>query len=111
MNIKTVKHQPWNTYSIAYLDGGYSNVHENDPEVLAWIAAGNVVAPEFTAEEIAANTAADTYQANLAYLRATDHKDLPSYPAKGGEVMADVKSARVSARLAVRAYKAAMETQ
>jgi hypothetical protein len=78
----------------------------NDPanrdcdDVLAWIAAGNTPAPQYTDAEIAFNTQAETNYASRAYLASTDW-----YITRKAEtaeaVPSDVTTARASARTAI----------
>ena len=78
----------------------------NDPanrhcaDVLAWIAAGNTPAPEFTDAEIAANAQAELNATNQAYLASTDW--YASRKAETGEAIPDdVLALRAAARLAI----------
>jgi len=78
----------------------------NDPanrhctDVLAWIAEGNVPAPEFTDAEIAANAQSSINSESLEYLKSTDW-----YITRQAEtavaVPDDVTTARAAAREAI----------
>jgi len=78
----------------------------NDPanrhcaDVLAWIAEGNTPAPEYTDEEIAANTQAETNSTSQAYLDSTDWY-ITRHAETGVAVPADVTTARAAARAAI----------
>ena len=78
----------------------------NDPAnrhcagVLAWIAEGNTPAPEFTDEEIAANTQAELNATSQAYLDSTDWY-ITRHAETAVAVPADVTTARAAARAAI----------
>ena len=78
----------------------------NDPanrhcaDVLAWIAEGNVPAPEFTDAEIAANAQAETNATSQAYLDSTDWY-ITRHAETAVAVPADVTTARAAARAAI----------
>ena len=78
----------------------------NDPanrhcaDVLAWIALGNVPAPEFTDAEIAANAQAELNATSQAYLASTDWY-ITRHAETGVAVPDDVTTARAEAREAI----------
>ena len=78
----------------------------NDPsnrhcaDVLAWIAEGNVPAPEFTDAEIAANAQAELNATSQAYLASTDWY-ITRNAESGVAVPDDVTTARAEAREAI----------
>jgi len=78
----------------------------NDPanrdcaDVLAWIAEGNVPAPEFTDVEIAANAQAETNATSQAYLASTDWY-ITRFLETGVVIPTDVTTAREAAREAI----------
>ena len=78
----------------------------NDPanrhcaDVLAWIAEGNVPAPEFTDAEIAVNTQAELNATSQAYLASTDWY-ITRQAETGVAVPAYITTARADARLAI----------
>ena len=100
MNIQTVKLQ-----ESGYQVNGTMSV-PNDPanrhyaDVLAWIAEGNVPAPEFTDAEITANTQAEVNSESLAYLALTDWY-ITRQAETGVAVPDDVTTTRAEARLAI----------
>ena len=68
--------------------------------VQEWIAAGNTPTPQYTDEEIAFNTQAETNYASRAYLASTDW--YISRKAETAEaVPSDVTTARAAARAAI----------
>ena len=69
-------------------------------DVLAWIAEGNVPAPEFTDAEIAANAQSLANSEALEYLKSTDWY-VTRRSDTGVGIPADVTAARVEARLAI----------
>ena len=78
----------------------------NDPanrhcaDVLAWIALGNVPAPEFTDAEIAINAQAVINATSRSYLVSTDWYVI-RHTESGVEVPSEVTTARESARTSV----------
>ena len=78
----------------------------NDPanrdcaDVLAWIAAGNTPAPEFTDAEIAANAQSLVNSESLEYLKSTDWY-ITRHAETAVAVPADVTTARAAARAAI----------
>ena len=78
----------------------------NDPanrhcaDVLAWIALGNVPAPEFTDAEIAANAQSSINSESLEYLKSTDWY-ITRHAETGVAVPDDVTTARAEAREAI----------
>ena len=78
----------------------------NDPanrhcaDVLAWIALGNVPAPEFTDAEIAANAQSSINSESLEYLKSTDWY-ITRHAETAVAVPADVTTARAAAREAI----------
>lgn len=78
----------------------------NDPSnkdcvaVLAWIEEGNTPAPQFTDEEIAANTQEITNATNRAYLASTDWY-IVRRTETSEEVPSDIITARAAARDAI----------
>ena len=88
-----------------YLVNGNMSV-PNDPanrhcaDVLAWIAEGNVPAPEYTDLEIAANAQAETNATSQAYLASTDWY-VTRNAETGVAVPDDVTTARAAARAAI----------
>ena len=88
-----------------YLINGTMSV-PNDPanrhcaDVLAWIAEGNVPAPEYTDAEIAANTQAELNATSQAYLDSTDWY-ITRHAETAVAVPADVTTARAAARAAI----------
>jgi len=78
----------------------------NDPanrhcaDVIAWIAEGNVPAPEFTDAEIAVNAQASINSESLTYLASTDWY-ITRQAETGVAVPADITTARADARLAI----------
>ena len=78
----------------------------NDPanrhctDVLAWIAEGNVPAPEFTDAEIAANAQSSINSESLEYLKSTDWY-ITRHAETGVAVPDDVTTARAEAREAI----------
>ena len=89
----------------SYLVNGNMSV-PNDPanrhcaDVLAWIALGNVPAPQFTDAEIAANAQAETNATSQAYLASTDWY-ITRNAESGVAVPDDVTTARAEAREAI----------
>ena len=100
MTIETVKLQ-----ASGYLVNGNMSV-PNDPanrhcaDVLAWIAEGNVPAPEFTDAEIAANAQSLANSEALEYLKSTDWY-VTRRSDTGVGIPADVTAARAEARAAI----------
>ena len=78
----------------------------NDPanrhcaDVIAWIAEGNVPAPEFTDAEIAVNAQASINSESLTYLASTDWY-ITRQAETGVAVPSDITTARADARLAI----------
>ena len=78
----------------------------NDPanrhcaDVLAWIAEGNMPAPEFTDVEIAANAQSSINSESLEYLKSTDWY-ITRQAESGVAVPDDVTTARAEAREAI----------
>lgn len=85
-----------------YLVNGNMGV-PNDPanrhcaDVLAWIAEGNVPAPEFTDAEIAANAQQLTNEKSRAYLASTDWY-ITRHAETGEAIPGDITTNRASAR-------------
>jgi Tfp pilus assembly protein PilW len=100
MNITTVKLQ-----NIGWLVNDNTSV-PNDPNnsdcvaVLAWIEEGNTPAPQFTDEEIAANTQEVTNATSRAYLASTDWYIVRRAETSEG-VPSDIITARAAARDAI----------
>tara|TARA_B110000285_G_scaffold65415_1_gene75181 strand:- start:32 stop:337 length:306 start_codon:yes stop_codon:yes gene_type:complete len=100
MNITTVKLQ-----NIGWLVNDNISV-PNDPnnseciDVLAWIEEGNTPAPQFTDEEIAANTQEVTNATSRAYLASTDWYIVRRAETSEG-VPSDIITARAAARDAI----------
>ena len=100
MNITTVKLQ-----NIGWLVNDNTSV-PNDPnnsdcvDVLAWIEEGNTPAPQFTDEEIAANTQEVTNATSRAYLASTDWYIVRRAETSEG-VPSDIITARAAARDAI----------
>ena len=75
----------------------------NDPanrhcaDVLAWIAEGNVPAPEFTDAEIAANAQGEINETSRAYLASTDWY-ITRHAETGEAIPDDITTNRASAR-------------
>ena len=88
-----------------YLVNGNMSV-PNDPsnrhcaDVLAWIAEGNTPAPQYTDEEIAANTQAELNETSRAYLASTDWY-VTRRSDTGEAIPTDVTTAREAARSAI----------
>ena len=78
----------------------------NDPanrhcaDVLAWIAEGNVPAPEFTDAEIAVNAQASINSESLTYLDSTDWYATRAFET-GIQVPADITIKRQEARASI----------
>jgi hypothetical protein len=78
----------------------------NDPanrhcaDVLAWIAEGNTPAPEFTDEEIAANTQAEVNSTARQYLTDTDWYGQRAFET-GVPIPEDIATARAEARAVI----------
>jgi hypothetical protein len=69
-------------------------------DVLAWIALGNVPAPEFTDAEIAANAQAEVNSTARRYLTSTDWYGQRSYET-GIPIPEDIATARAEARSSI----------
>jgi|TARA_B110000858_G_scaffold32788_1_gene36379 hypothetical protein len=100
MNITTVKLQ-----NIGWLVNDNISVPNNPnnsdcADVLAWIAEGNTPDPQFTDEEIAANTQEVTNATSRAYLASTDWYIVRRAETSEG-VPSDIITARAAARDAI----------
>jgi hypothetical protein len=93
------------TQESGYLVNGTMSV-PNDPAnrhyqmVLAWIAEGNTPAPEFTDEEISANTQAEINSTARQYLTDTDWYGQRAFET-GVPIPEDIATARAEARAAI----------
>ena len=100
MNITTVKLQ-----NFGWLVNGNMSV-PNDPnnseciDVLAWIEEGNTPAPQFTDEDIAANTQEVTNATSRAYLASTDWY-ITRKAETGDAVPSEITTLRSAARAAI----------
>ena len=78
----------------------------NDPanrhcvNILEWIAEGNTPAPQYTDEEIAANTQAEINATSAAYLASTDWY-VTRNTETGVAIPYDITAARADARAAI----------
>ena len=93
------------TQESGWLVNGNMSVPNSRPnrhcaDVLAWIAEGNVPAPEFTDAEIAANAQTLANSEALEYLKSTDWY-VTRQAETGVGIPADVTAARTEARAAI----------